>query len=170
MSRAQSLFHEEQRFQVLRLRVMLALPPIALLALAVWQVGLGHPWGQHPMSNGGLIGLTIFLWLVYFRLITVRLVTDVRPPWVSIGLRGLWPARRIALSNIAGAKVVTFQPMRDFGGYGIRSSRQGKAYLAAGTRGVRLELKNCSAIIIGSARPEELSQALRNGYKSHASR
>jgi hypothetical protein len=162
MSRAQSLFHEEQRLQFLRLRVMLALPPLALLALAVWQIGLGHPWGEHPMSNGGLIGLTIFLWLVYFRLITARLVTDVQPTRVSIGLRGLWPARHISLSDITNAKVVTFQPMRDFGGYGIRSSSKGKAYLAAGIRGVRLELKNGSAITIGSERPEELSQALRN--------
>lgn len=30
------------------------------------------------MSNGNVIGWTIFLLLIYFRLITVRLVTEIR--------------------------------------------------------------------------------------------
>ena len=160
MSAAQAIFHEEQRFAFLRLRVMLALPPAALSVLLVWQVVLGHPWGMHPMSNGGLIALTVFLWLIYVQMVTVRLVTDVASRELSVGLRWVWRARRIALSDIRAAKVVSFQPIRDFGGYGIRWTRKGKAYIAAGTRGVRLELNDSRVVIIGSAHPEELLQAL----------
>ena len=49
-----------------------------MLGLLIWQVILGHPWGKQPMSNANVIGWTMFLWLIYFRLITVRLVTEVR--------------------------------------------------------------------------------------------
>lgn len=161
MSRARPLFNEEQSFGQLRLRLMLALPPAALSVLIVWQVVLGHLWGNHPMSNGGLIGLTIFLWLVYLRLIRVRLVTNVLPRELMVGLRGLWRTRRIPLSNIKAVKIVTFNPLRDFGGYGIRSTSRGKAYVAGGTRGVRLELNDGSVLVIGSERPEELSKALQ---------
>jgi hypothetical protein len=161
MNRAQPLFDEEQSFGQLRLRWMLALPPAALSVLIIWQVVLGHPWGKHPMSNGGLIVLTVFLWLVYLRLIRVRLVTNVLLGELTVGLQGLWRARRIPFGNIKAVKIVTFNPLRDFGGYGIRSTSRGKAYVAGGTRGVRLELKDGSVLVIGSNRPEELSQALR---------
>jgi hypothetical protein len=159
--RSQPLFHEEQSFGQLRLRLMLALPPAALSVLLVWQVVLGHPWGKQPMSNGGLIGLTVFLWLVYLRLTRVRLVTNVEPGELLVGLRGLWRMRRIPLTNLKAVKIVTFHPLRDFGGYGIRSLNRGKAYVAGGTRGVRLELNDDSVLVIGSNRPEELSRVLR---------
>jgi hypothetical protein len=161
MNRAQPLFDEEQSFGQLRLRWMLALPPAALSVVIIWQVVLGHPWGKHPMSNGGLIVLTVFLWLVYLRLIRVRLVTNVLLGELTVGLQGLWRTRRIPLSSVKAVKIVTFNPLLDFGGFGIRSTRQGKAYLAGGARGVRLELNDGGVLVIGSERPEELSQALR---------
>ena len=159
-SGARSTFHEAQSIRLARLRILLAGPPVAMLLLLVWQVILGHPWGTKPMSNAGVIGWTIFLWLVYLRLVTVRLVTDVRSGDVSIALRGFWRERHIALNEIKSAKVVMCDPEGDYGGYGIRTTRRGKAYIASGHRGVRLHLLDGSAILIGSERPEELASAI----------
>ena len=36
--RSQPLFHEEQSFRLARLRILLAIPPVAMLLLLVWQV------------------------------------------------------------------------------------------------------------------------------------
>jgi hypothetical protein len=133
-----------------------------MLGLLIWQVVLGHPWGQHPMSNGNVIGWTIFLWLVYLRLITVRLVTEVRDQTLVIAMRGLWRSRRIPLADIQSAETVTFDPERDYGGYGMRSNRQERAYIANGNRGVRLKLAKGSTLVLGSERPEELAGVLRS--------
>ncbi len=149
----------------MRLRILLAIPPVSMLALVLWQVVLGHPWGKQPMSNASIVGWTMFLWLVYLRLVTVRLVTDVRPVELSVAMRGLWRERRIPLGEIKSAKTITYDPVRDYGGFGIRTTTRGKAYIAGGNRGVRLELVKGGAVLIGSARPEELELAIRGSRK-----
>ncbi len=131
-----------------------------MLLLVIWQVILGHPWGKHPMSNAGLIGWTIFLWLIYFRLVTVRLVTEVRPGEVAISMRGLWRTRHIPLDEVKSVQIVVFDPVSDYGGYGFRSTRQGRAYIAKGNEGVQLEFKKGARVVIGSQRSQDLADAI----------
>lgn len=132
-----------------------------MLLLLIWQVVLGHAWGKHPMSNGNVIGWTIFLWLIYVRLITVRLVTEVRPKELLVAMRGMWRSRRIRRESIQSVDILDHDPARDFGGYGIRTTRAGRAYLAGGGAGVRLNLASGEKVVIGSKRPNELAAALR---------
>jgi hypothetical protein len=153
-------FRELQRFPLRRMAVALASPPCFLLGLLIWQVVLGHTWGQHPMSNGDVVGWTIVLWLIYFRLITVRLVTEVRPREVVIALRGLWRLRRVPLGRIQAIQTITHDIARDYGGFGIRSTREGKAYVANGGRGVRVTLDDGEKLVVGSQRPDELAAAV----------
>ena len=160
MERSDGLFYERQSFKQLRLRILVAIPPLILTLLAIWQVGLGHAFGKQPMSNGRIIGWAIFLWLIYLRLVTVRLVTEVRAAELSISMRGLWRSRKIPAADIKSAQVITFDAARDFGGSGIRPTRQGTAYLAGGNEGVRLELRRGSSVIVGSQRARELADAV----------
>jgi hypothetical protein len=155
------LFHEEQNLRQPRLLILTAIPPLAMLLLAIWQVGLGHAWGKQPMSNASVVGWTIFLWLIYFRLITVKLVTDVLPGELSIAMRGLWRSDRILLDAAQSVRAVTFDPVRDWGGYGVRSTNRGKAYIARGNQAVELELKKGGVVLVGSQRPDELVRALQ---------
>jgi len=159
-SRSDRLFYERQSFQQWRMRLLLAIPPVILTLLVIWQVGLGHSFGKQPMSNGRIVGWDIFLWLVYLRLVTVRLVTEVRAGQLSVSMRGLWRWRKIQGADIKSVQVITFDPARDFGGYGIRSTAQGTAYLAGGNQGVRLELKRGLPVIVGSQRAPKLADAI----------
>ena len=156
------IFREVQGFPLRGIAIALAIPPCGMLGLLIWQVVLGHPWGKQPMSNVSVVFWTSFLWLIYVRLITVRLITEVRAGELVVAMRGLWPARRIPLARIQSVEIVTFDPERDYGGYGIRSSRQGKAYIASGNRGVRLKLANGGTFLIGSQRPSELAGVLHS--------
>jgi hypothetical protein len=137
-----------------------------MLALLIWQVVLGHRWGKEPMSNADVVGWTVFLWVIYLGLITVRLVTEVRPGELVIALRGLWRSRRVALHRIQSVETITYDAVRDFGGYGIRSTRSGKAYVAGGCRGVRVTLEGGEKLVVGSERPDKLAAALR-GHPSY---
>jgi hypothetical protein len=133
-----------------------------MLGLLIWQVILGHTWGKHPMSNADVIGWTVFLWLIYFRLITVRLVTEVRNGELIIAMRGLWRSHRIPLDRIQSVETMDHDPARDYGGYGIRTTREGKAYVAGGGGGgVRVNLAGGEKVVVGSQRPAELAAALR---------
>ncbi|MBV9397921.1 MAG: hypothetical protein JO062_08070 [Bryobacterales bacterium] len=143
-----------------RTAILLAIPPCGMLAVLIWQVILGRPWGHNPMSNASVIGWTIFLWLVYLRLMTVRIVTDVRNSQLRVAMRGLWRAQHVPLSDISSVEIASFHAVRDYGGYGIRTIRGGKAYIGSGNRGVRVRLRQGSILVIGSQRPQELAAAL----------
>ena len=158
--KSKSLFEERQKFPS-RIYVALAVPPCILLGLVTWQVGLGHSWGKQPMSNGRLIGWTVFTSLIYVRLITVRLVTAVRSDNIVVSMRGLWRTRTIPISDIKSSKAVTYDAVADYGGYGMRSGRSGKAYIANGSEGVELELTTGGTVLLGSRRSPELADAIR---------
>jgi hypothetical protein len=61
--------------------------------------------------------------------------------------------------------MLTFDPVRDYGGYGIRSNRQGTAYIAGGRRGVRLKLANGATLVVGSQKPDELTSIPESSAK-----
>jgi hypothetical protein len=159
--KSKSIFEESQRFPP-RIYIALAVPPCILLGLTIWQVGLGHPWGKQPMSNGRLIGWTVFTSLIYLRLITVRLVTAVRSDNIVVSMRGLWRSRSIPVEGIKSVKTKTYDAVADYGGYGMRSSQNGKAYIANGNEGVQLELTTGGPVLIGSQRPHELVNAIHS--------
>ena len=161
MASSGQAFREVRRLPLRRTAFVLAIPPTVMLALLVWQVVLGHAWGKQPMSNSGIIGWTVFLWIVYLRLVTVRLVTEARGREFVVAMRGLWRSRRVPAAEISSVETVTYDPESDYGGYGIRANREGKAYLAAGNRGVRLRLSDGSTLVVSSQRPEELAEALK---------
>lgn len=154
------LFYEEQPFRQLRLRILTATPPAVMTLLAIWQVGLGHRWGNESMSNASVIGWSIFLWIVYLRLIAVKLVTELRSGELRIRMRGLWRSYRIPLSGVKSAAAVTFDAVREWGGYGVRSTSRGTAYFAGGSEGVELEMASGRVIVIGSRRSHELERAI----------
>src|ERR1700722_7462792 len=104
------LFHEEQSFRQTRLRILTAIPPVAMTLGAIWQVALGHRWGKQPLSDTGLVVWSIFLWLVYLRLMLVKLITEIRPGELRVRMRGLWRSIRIPLDKVNSASAVTFDP------------------------------------------------------------
>ena len=154
------LFTEVQALRQWHVRVVLAFPPAAVLFITCRQIVWHKPWGSPPPSNGSLIFLCVLLVAVYFRLVTVKLVTELRRGEVAVGLRGLWKRRRIPLDQVQKAEAVTYDPVAEFGGYGIRSSQRGKAYIARGSAGVELLLKNGNRVLIGSQVAEELARKI----------
>jgi hypothetical protein len=160
MGKGRPVFHEEQAFRQRHARVALATPPAAILFITLRQLVWHHPWQTPPISNGDLLFLSVLLVAVYIRLVTVRLVTDLRATEVVVGLRGLWRKREIPLDQVRAARVVEYDPVRDFGGYGFRAGTRGLAYIASGNRGVELELRDGRKILIGSQDPEELAMQI----------
>jgi hypothetical protein len=161
-------FHEVQPLRQSHARLVLAMPPAAMLFIAVRQLVFHHPWGNPPMSNGGVLFLTVLLVAVYIRLITVRLVTDIRSGELAVGLQGLWRKRKMPLARIRSATVVQYDPVADYGGYGIRSGAKALAYIASGNRGVQIELDEGGKLLIGSQRADELVRSIldaRNGSR-----
>ncbi|MCL5734573.1 MAG: DUF6141 family protein [Actinobacteria bacterium] len=157
------VFREVQRF-----RQWFFWIPIAAVTGVVWwqfweQVVRQHPQGQHPIPNWAawLLAIVFGLGFPAFAAV-VRLITTVTSRELSIRLAP-FKTRRIPLDSIATAMARQYSPMGEFGGWGIRVSRNGKAYNAYGDMGVQLELKDGSRVLVGSQLSEEFVAALRLG-------
>lgn len=107
----------------------------------------------------------LWLWvggslLLVFDLLCLRTVITGQELVVTLG--ALFPIyrRRIPLAEIARAEAVTYSPLADYGGWGIKWGRNGAAVNARGSRGVLLTLRSGKRLLVGSQRPDALAAAL----------
>ncbi len=159
------LFREKQSFRLVYARVALALPPLVLLVVTLRQVVWHHPWGNPPSSNGNLIFLTVLLLLVYLRLTTVRLVTELRPDRLSVAMKGFLRRMRVPVADIRTAVAVEYDPVAEYRGYGVRSGPRGQAYIASGNQAVQLELRDGRKLLIGSQQAKELARRIAEAQR-----
>jgi|SRR5579863_1336358 len=158
--RSRILFQEKQIFRRPGVWGLLSILPAGFSLLLIWQVALGHSVGERPLSTANVVGWTLFLWLIYFRLITLKMVTNVQPGTLSVSIHGLWTLREMALDEIGKVEIVTYDPVAEYGGYGIRLTKHGRAYIASGGRGVRLTSIKGGKVLVGSQRPGDLARAI----------
>jgi hypothetical protein len=157
---AAALFRERQSFQLGAAKIALAMPPVVLAVISCRQIFFHHAWGNPPVTNGNLLFLTILTLLVYIRLITIRLVTELRPEQLSVAMKGFWRRMRIPIAEIRTAAAVEYDPIGEYRGYGVRTGPRGQAYIAAGNQGVELELRDGRKLLVGSQQPKELARRI----------
>ena len=127
------------------------------------QIVFGQMWGSRPMSNIALaiVGPGIMLFTLGFTYLfySLKLITEVRNDGLYIRFFPL-SHRIIPFENIKYCEVRTYRPIKEYGGWGIRYGRKGKAYNVSGNRGVQLKLSEGKPLLIGSQKPEELARTI----------
>lgn len=127
------------------------------------QIILGRPWGNNPAPDWMMwliwltigIGLPLFFWLL-------RLIITVRADGVFIHFYPLH-RRLIPCAEIAQVVPRTYNPIGEFGGWGIRglSTKSRKmAYNISGREGVELVLVDGRIVLLGSQKAQELALAI----------
>jgi hypothetical protein len=128
------------------------------------QLVLGQAFGSRPLPDIALVivGLFFILLLAVLTYIfyTMRLITEVHNDGLTLRFHPL-THQIIPIGHIKKCAVRKYHPIREYGGWGIRYGRRGKAYTVSGTLGVQLELLQGKSILIGSQRPEELARAIQ---------
>jgi|TARA_B110000263_G_scaffold220360_1_gene208186 hypothetical protein len=71
----------------------------------------------------------------------------------------------IKLDEITSFEELTYSPIKDYGGWGIRYGFKGKAYNVSGNKGVKIYLKNGKNILFGSKKSNELALVLEQIMK-----
>ena len=159
-------FREVQQFRQVWIWVIVSALAGLVWYAAVRQLLLHRPFGDRPMPDT----LLVIFWFIFgiglpALLFFGRLVTEVRDDGIYICFfpfhRGF---RKIAFTEVKQYEVRTCRPIREYGGWGIRYSRKGKAYNVSGDRGVQIELLNGKRLLIGSQRAEELVRAIEAKY------
>lgn len=156
-----ALFREVQRFRQWYVVLILAVVAGLQWWAFVTQILLRRPFGSNPGPDWLVwVFWTVFGVLFPLGFAAIHLETRVEPGWLHVRLAP-FSHLRIPVHTIRHAEAVTYHPLRDFGGWGLRWSGKGRALNAYGSRGVQLILNDGRRILIGSQQPEELMAALR---------
>jgi len=102
-----------------------------------------------------VVGITLIIPYGGQRTLVTRNQVAIR--WGILGIRVL----RLKITDITGMTVHEFQPLKDFGGYGIRINREMTAYYLRGNRGIKITKTKGKAVLIGSDHPEALLAVLQ---------
>ena len=137
--------------------------PIVKPVLVVVLLTCGVPlW-----ATGSGLGLNAPSLLLPVVLLTALLLvfgemrTEVRSDGVYAQVFPLTRRHAFPWHELARFEAVTYRPLVEYGGWGVRHGRGGRAYNVSGNRGVQLELVDGRRILLGSKRPEELVAAMR---------
>lgn len=148
-------FHEEQRFEWFWRGATLI--PVLIVGYGVYrQAWLGRPFAPNSLLwPAFIVTLVVAAWFT-----RIKLITEVREGGLWINYVALWPERLIMWDQIQSVESITYRPVRDFGGWGVRWGARGIVYNARGDRGARMVLASGERVLVGSQRADELARSI----------
>lgn len=163
-------FNEVQKFRSIWLWLLLSLSAIVTLGPLLYgffqQIVKGQPYGDHPMSDMALLVTLTLVALVFAGLLWLFRTTAL---WSRINREEIrfrfkpfqTKAKVIRWEEIASYELETFKPMSQYGGWGVRMTSGGMAYIVQGNQGLKLLLKNGKSILLGTQKEKELAEFLK---------
>ena len=165
------IFSEKQRFLQKWVWIL-----VVLMLIGVWVMSIlwfGSDDKQHSLSSDIIV---IVSWVLVgvgipVLFLTMKLETEVRADalYVRFFPFHLQP-RKFTWPDISKSEARRYDPLREYGGWGIRWGRGGRAYNVSGDRGLQLVLKDGKRWLIGSQKADELAAAVERAMGSHGQR
>ena len=176
------LFDEVQRFR----------QPLMLIAVAIGSIPpiviVGYGMINQLVFGNSFIG-TSDRFLIIFGIVSIlpaivgpivfwfsKLQTQVRRDGLYVRFSPFhFSERKIPLEKVVSFRALTYRPIWQYGGWGLRFRRGGRAYNVSGREGVRLEFDNGKHLLIGSQKSDELAAAIerlsgQSGVPNNSSR
>ena len=157
------LFSEQQRFkQWWFWLIFLGIDTLFLVGVYK-QIIRGQQFGDKPMSNEGLIIITIIVVLLTVAFALIKLETQVKHDGIYVRF---FPFRisfkHYPWDSISSSFVRKYRPLVEYGGWGVRFSvfGSGTAYNVSGNIGLQLIFTNKKKLLIGTKKPDQLTEVL----------
>ena len=137
---------------------------VVLLAVATWAglvVSLVWPSERNPVWAMVLVAVLFGVGLPWL-LLGLELRTTADGAGLHVHFRPRLAGHDFALADITSVTAITYRPVRQFGGWGVRWGRGGsRALSVSGNKAVEVVEAAGRRWVIGTQRPEELAAALR---------
>lgn len=161
------IFRESQRFTQKWLWLL-----IMLMAIGIWIMTLAHFFFARPGRTSLLADIIVVIsWAlagvgIPILFVTMELVTEVRTDGLYVRMIPFHlKYKRFSWGEIRECQARRYDPIREYGGWGIRRGRKGGAFNVSGDRGVQLVFTNGRRLLIGSQRAEELAAAIERARR-----
>lgn len=149
-------FYEEQKFIQPWVQVLLYVLWTGFLALTLLVV--------EKKAMGLIPALLLFLFVSAFILAfkSLKLITRITGDAIRYRFFPIQARfRTIKKQDIAALGLTTYNPLSDYGGWGIRFGNKGIAYTVSGNKGLLIRLASGKNILIGTSLPQELESYLK---------
>lgn len=156
-------YKEEQKFNQWWIWLIVLMISGMWIWQMVQQVFMGIPFGDNPAPDFViyLIGLFPLFAIWLFR--TMTLETQIDDQGVHYRFRPFQKKPKIIRpSELKSFEVKKYNPILDYGGWGIRlgTTKKGNAYNVSGNMGVLFEYKTGKKFMLGTRNPESIRSAL----------
>ncbi|KAF0130972.1 MAG: hypothetical protein FD155_1241 [Bacteroidetes bacterium] len=160
------IYTEKQKFNQIWLWLLLLFSgfiPVVILGSGLYvQLVKGEQFGNNPMSDNGLIFTFILTLILAIGLVllfaTSKLTTRINKTGIYVKFFPFhWREHHYRWQEIERYEVVKYQPIREFGGWGVRYARKSKAYNVSGNQGLRLFFKKGNQLLIGTQESKNLT-------------
>lgn len=162
MNTTHSIFTEVQRFRQWWVWFV-----VIMVGAVSWygfyqQIVLNKPFGNNPAPDPIMIMIWVIFGLFFPVLFySIKLVTEVRYDGLYVRYFPLqFHSHQISYGEIKSYEIRQYSALKEYGGYGIRYGKKGKAYNVSGDKGIQFEFLDGKKLLIGTQRPEEFALAL----------
>ena len=153
-------FHEEQRFG-LWIRLLVIIAALGSIGLAFCAKTLDEVFTSPQIILVIFTGLLLPVFIAIF-FCMIKLQTQVCSDGLYVRFFPIHIRfKKFNSENIDQYYVRTYRPLMEYGGWGIRFGKNGKAYNIRGRQGLQLVLKNNKKLLIGSGEPEKIVEAMK---------
>jgi hypothetical protein len=155
------LFTERQRFKQWWLwLILLGINGLFLFGVFKQVIG-GQQFGDNSMSNAGLLittGLTIALTIL---LVNFRLDTTIKKDGIYVRFFPFHlKFKYYNWDSLTKSFIRQYSPLSEYGGWGLRGLSKNRALSVSGDKGLQLEFKDNKRLLIGTNKPEEITETL----------
>lgn len=164
------LFREEQKFSQRWLWMLLI--PVTLISTLPFiyciflQVVAGKHCGNHSGSISDLVvvlfGVTILMSGIIWLVAKMKLIVEISEECIRYRYPPIirkW--KLVGKSEIESFKVRKYNPITEYGGWGIKGSRRNKALNATGNIGLQLYLTDGRKILFGTQKKQAIESAIK---------
>lgn len=154
------IFKEEQTYRgtwVLYAVIMLELPTLVLVSVLTLT-------SKSDKQEAILVLLLVasIMVLALALLANIKLETRIDEKGIHFRYFPFAKWRLIERSNVKTARLTTFSPLTDHGGWGIKGNKEMKTYTLLGDRGVLIDFGEKKKILIGTQKAKELGEFIEN--------
>ena len=155
------VFNEEQQFRQLWLMVLLGFSLLVPVGLIINEYIKYNTSMTNNEFLGSLIGIIASVLLIFI----FKLSTRIDEKGIHYQFFPFhFSMKTLLWSEITKAEVRTYDPIGEYGGWGLRYSfnkKKGNAVNVSGDIGIQLTLKNGKKLLIGTQKKEAVSRVLK---------
>ncbi len=139
----------------------------AAAAYDLFQQWVDTPGDGSFLMKAGLTMGGVLLFPTLITLLFTRLDVEVQSDRLSIAFGPVHLIRkRILFADIDSVRGLTYRPLREFGGWGIRPRGSRTAWTIRGNQAVKVTLQSGKEVYVGSRFPQRLEERIRTAMRA----